>query len=406
MDKRPAILIIVENLPVPQDRRVWQEARALRDAGYRVLIICPQMLGYTRAHEMLEEIEIYRHPMVLEAKGFLGFFLEYASALWGETRLAWSAWRQHRFQLIHLCNPPDLLFLVAWPFKLLGVKVIFDVHDLWPEMFEAKFGRRGLFYWCVRLAQRLNFACADVVLATNASSREAALRQGKKHPDRVFIVRTAPKVGEVVGPPDVRLKQGRRFLVGYVGVMGSADGVHLLLEAAADLVYRRGRRDTQFLLLGSGPEYEDLLRRREQLDLVEYVDMPGWAENEVLFPALRTIDLGVTCDPPNSYNHSCTMNKVLEYMAFGKAQVLFDLRESRVVAGEAASYVSETTPQALAAAVSRLLDDSASRERMGRLGAERMRAELTWEKSVEALLSAYQQALNCGRSGPASISRL
>ncbi|MEW6159197.1 MAG: glycosyltransferase, partial [Verrucomicrobiota bacterium] len=166
------ILIIVENLPVPLDRRVWQESSALRDAGYEVVVVCPQMRGYTLPEEKLEDIQIYRHWISEEAGGFIGFFREYASALWGEWRLAWKAWRRHRFKLIHLCNPPDLLFLVAWPFKLFGVRILYDVHDLWPEMFEAKFGRRGLFYWLVRAAERLTYAAADVVLATNESVRQ------------------------------------------------------------------------------------------------------------------------------------------------------------------------------------------------------------------------------------------
>src|SRR5688572_27125735 len=227
---RPGVLIIVENLPVPLDRRVWQESMALRDAGYEVVVICPQMKGYTAPEEKLEGIQIYRHKMLPEARGLLGFFAEYASALWGETRLAWKAFRRHHFKVIHMCNPPDLIFAVAWPFKLFGVRVIFDVHDLWPEMFEAKFHKRNLFYWAVRLAQRLNYACADVVIATNETNRQAALTNGRKDPSRVFVVRTAPKIPEKDLPPNPSLTKGRDYLVGYVGVMGSADGVNLLLE--------------------------------------------------------------------------------------------------------------------------------------------------------------------------------
>src|SRR6266513_4462679 len=237
---KPAVLIIVENLPVPLDRRVWQESCALRDAGYEVVVICPQMRGYTQAEETAEGIQIYRHWISGEAGGFIGFFREYATALWGETRLAWRAWRRHRFKIIHLCNPPDLLFLVAWPFKLFGVRVIYDVHDLWPEMFEAKFGKRGIFYWYVRLAERLNYACADVVLATNESVRQIALKRGGKSPDRVFVVRTAPKIAGVQGPIDPAMKKGKRYLVGYVGVMGNADGIDYLIDAAAHLVHKIG----------------------------------------------------------------------------------------------------------------------------------------------------------------------
>lgn len=394
MSKSVPILIIVENLPLPLDRRVWQEACALRDAGYDVHCICPQMKGYTAPFEELEQIKIYRHKIHLEANGILGFFLEYTSALFGEKLLAWKIWWKHRFRLIHLCNPPDLLFLVAWPFKLFGVRIIYDVHDLWPEMFEAKFNKKGLLYWAVRLAQRLTYACADVVLATNETNRAIAIKNGGKQPDRVFLVRTAPKIPDLSNtPPDPALKRGKKYLVGYVGVMGSADGVHHLLESAKTVVHEMGRKDIQFLLMGSGPEFDSLVALRDSLNLKEFVDLPGWAYNDFLFKALQTIDLGVTCDPPNAYNHSCTMNKVLEYMAFGKAQVMFDLVESRASALDAGLYVPGASPKKLAEAMVSLLDDPVRREEMGKKGAERLKNELNWGRSVQELLAAYVKAL-------------
>src|SRR5688572_5810017 len=201
------------------------------------------MRGYTESEEILEGIQIYRHWISEEAGGFVGFFREYASALWGEWWLAWKAWRRHRFRLVHLCNPPDLLFLVAWPFKLLGARIIYDVHDVWPEMFEAKFGQRGVFYWIVRVAERLTYACANVVMATNESVKQIALARGGKSSDRVFVVRTAPKIKGLDQTADPALKCGRQFLVGYVGVMGDADGVNYLIDAAHYIVNGRGRND-------------------------------------------------------------------------------------------------------------------------------------------------------------------
>ena len=393
---RPAVLILVENLPVPLDRRVWQEARALRDAGYDVAVVCPKMRGFTLGEERLEGIQIYRHWISGESGGLAGFVLEYATALWGQSWLAWRAWWRHRFRVIHLCNPPDLLFLVAWPFRLLGVRVIYDVHDLWPEMFEAKFAGRGPFYWAVRVAERLTYACADAVLATNESVRAAAMQRGRKPPGKIFLVRTAPQISGPDAAADPALRRGRRYLVGYIGVMGSADGVQYLLDAAAHLVHQLGRRDVQFLLMGTGPEYERLLHWRDAAGLKEFVEMPGRVTNEFLFSALRTIDLGVSGDPKNSYNDHCTMNKVLEYMVSGKAQVMFDLKEGRESAGGAAVYVTENSAPKLAEAIGRLLDDPAMRERMGRLGAERIRSELGWERSVDQLLRAYREVLGEG----------
>ena len=391
---KPAILILVENLPVPLDRRVWQESCALRDAGYEVVVICPQMRGYTVPYELLEGIHIYRHWISEEAAGFVGFFREYASALWGEWWLAWKVWRKHRFQLIHLCNPPDLLWLVAWPFKaLFGTKVIYDVHDAWPEMFEAKFGGRGLLYWAVRTFERLTYAVADVVLVTNRSVMQIALDRGGKLPWEVFEVRTAPKIATTQAKVDPALRRGRRFLVGYVGVMGNADGVDYLVNAAAHIVHKLGRRDVQFLLMGTGPEHAGLVALRDKLGLQEFVDLPGRVSNDFLFSALRTIDLGVACDPINPYNDHCTMNKTLEYMAFGKPQVLFGTKEGRASAGDAAVYVDENSVEKLAAAILATLDDEAGRGRMGQLGEERMRTVLNWERSVEQLLTAYGSAL-------------
>jgi glycosyltransferase involved in cell wall biosynthesis len=395
MTTKPAILILVENLPVPLDRRVWQESCALRDAGYQVVVICPQMRGFTAPEEVVEGIQIYRHWISEEAGGFVGFFREYLSALWGETRLTWRAWRRHRFRLVHLCNPPDLLFLVGLPFKVLfGVKVIYDVHDLWPEMFEAKFGKRGLLYWAVRLAERLTYASADVVLATNESVRRTALDRGGKADAEVFVVRTAPTIAALNYQSDPTLKKGRAYLVGYVGVMGNADGVNYLMDAAAYLIHNLGRKDVQFLLMGTGPEHATLMVQRDRLGLQDYVDLPGRVTNEFLFAALQTMDVGVSCDPINPYNDHCTMNKVLEYMTFAKPQVLFSLKEGRASAGDAAIYVSENSAVKLAEAIHGLLDDPAAREKMGRLGQERILTQLNWERSAQQLSNAYKVALS------------
>ncbi|MBI1840444.1 MAG: glycosyltransferase family 4 protein [Verrucomicrobia bacterium] len=393
MPERGAILILVENLPVPLDRRVWQESCALRDAGYQVIVICPKMRGYVKSEEFLDGIQIYRHWISDEAGGLAGFLGEYASALWGEFHLACKAWWRHRFRVIHLCNPPDLLFLVALPFKLLGVKVVYDIHDAWPEMFEAKFRRRGLLYWAVRVAERLTHAVADTVLATNQSTRAIAWERGGKATDEVFIVRTAPKIATQETPTNPALKKGRRYLVGYVGVMGDADGVRYAIEAAEYLVRKRGRSDIQFLLMGVGPEYQRLIAMRDEKGLQEHVDLPGRVSNEFLFAALKTMDLGISCDPINPYNDHCTMNKVLEYMAFGKPQVLFDLKEGRFSAGDAAVYVGENSPIALGETIAAVLDDPDSRERMGRRGLERFKSELNWERSVQQLLLAYHRTL-------------
>lgn len=388
------VLIIVENLPVPLDRRVWQEACALRDAGHDVTVICPQMRGFVQADEVLDGIQIYRHWISQEARGIRGFISEYSSALWGEFGCALKAWKKKRFDVIHLCNPPDLLFLVALPFKLFaGVKVIFDVHDLWPEMFEAKFGRRGLLYHAVRLAERCTLGLADAVMATNQSVLASVKHRGRKSDDEVFVVRTAPNKLNTHCPEDPALRKGRRFLVGYIGVMGNADGVDYLVRAAKHIVEARGRSDVQFLLMGGGPEYDELVKLRDSLGLQAFADMPGRVTNEFLFTALKTMDLGVACDPINDYNDHCTMNKTLEYMAFSKPQVMFGTVEGRYSAGDAALCIMENSAEKLGDGILELLDDEPRRQRLGRIGHQRLSTELSWERSVEQLLKTYQRAM-------------
>jgi len=387
------VLILVENLPVPFDRRVWQEACALRDAGHQVTVICPQMRGYTQPEEVLEGIQIYRHWISGEANSVGGFVSEYASALWGEFCCALKAWRRGGFDVIHLCNPPDLLFLIALPFKLLGgVKVIFDVHDLWPEMFEAKFGRRGLMYWAVRIAERCTLALANVVIATNQSVLRAVKERGKLRDDRAFVVRTAPNRMKTTAEPDESLRAGKKHLVGYIGVMGNADGVDYLVRAADHIVKMRQRTDVQFLLMGSGPEHAELLKLRDQLCLQEHIRMPGRVSDEFLCRALRSIDLGVACDPINAYNDHCTRNKVLEYMAFAKPIVMFGTVEGRFSAGDGAVYVMENSAEQLGDAILTLLDDESRRQTLAAAGHTRLTQELNWERSVEQLLAAYRAA--------------
>lgn len=387
------VLILVENLPVPFDRRVWQEACALRDAGHQVTVICPRMRGYTQAEEVLEGIQIYRHWISGEAGSLFGFVAEYASALWGELTCALKAWCRGGFDVIHLCNPPDLLFLVALPFKLFaGVKVIFDVHDLWPEMFEAKFGKRGLMYWAVRAAERCTLALADVVIATNQSVLAAVKQRGKLREDQAFVVRTAPNRMSTSVPPDDTLRSGRKHLVGYVGVMGNADGVDYLIRAAHHMVTTRQRRDVQFLLMGSGPEHAALLALRDELGLQDCISMPGRVSDEYLCRGLRSIDVGVACDPINAYNDHCTMNKVLEYMAFAKPIVMFGTVEGRFSAGDGAVYVMENSAEKLGDAILDLLDNEARRGALASAGHLRLTQDLNWSRSVEQLVLAYDKA--------------
>lgn len=387
------ILIIVENLPVPFDRRVWIEARTLAAAGAKVSIICPIMKGYDAEYEMIEGIEVWRHPLK-EAKGALGYLQEYGSALWHESRLAWKIHRKHRLDAIHGCNPPDLIFLVALPFRGEGVRYLFDHHDINPELFEAKFEKRGMLWKAVSLFERLTFKAASVSIATNESYRQIAINRGGMNPDDVFVVRSGPDLSRVRQvPPNPAWRMGRDYLVGYVGVMGEQEGIDLLLESARILIKDRGRTDIQFALVGSGPALDEMKALAGSLGIVDYVSFLGRAPDEDLFEILCTADVCVNPDRVNPMNDQSTMNKIMEYMAMGKPVVQFDVKEGHASAQDASLYAAANDPVDFADKIEQLLADPALREQMGRYGETRVREELSWDTQIPALLSAYQRLL-------------
>ena len=391
-DSRIAVCIIVENLPVPFDRRVWQEARALAEAGYRVSVICPKGRGYEKAREAIDGIEIYRHRL-WEASGPLGYLLEYACALSAEFWLAIKVYRRTRFRILHAANPPDTIWLIGLFFKFFGVRFIFDHHDLNPELYEAKFGNRGLFYRLVRLAERLTFKTAAVSIATNESYREIAVSRGGMHPDRVFTVRSCPDLRNVrLQPARPELKEGRTFLVVYVGVMGPQDGLDTLLESIDYIVHEAKRNDITFALIGAGTELPRIqsLARRKMLDA--QVRFTGRIPDAELAAYLSTADVGVAPDPKNPMNDKSTMNKILEYMAYGRPIVLFDLTEGRRSAGEAALYATPNDPVDFARRLLLLLDSEHMRRQLGDCGRKRIEETLNWEIEKKALLAAYDAA--------------
>jgi glycosyltransferase involved in cell wall biosynthesis len=392
---KPGVLIIVENLTVPLDRRVWQEATTLRDAGYTVSVVCPKGGRHTAAYELLDGIHVFRHPMPLEADGALGYAIEYSSALFWELVLAWRVYFKVGFDVIQACNPPDTIFLVAGLFKaLFGTPFVFDHHDINPELYEAKFGRRGFFHRLLVGLERLTFRTADVSIATNEAFKEIAVGRGGMDPDRVFIVRSIPDVSRFRRvEPRADLKNGRRHLVGYVGIMGAQDGVDLLVDAMHELVNVRGRTDVQCAIVGSGTAVEGLQAQVARLGLEDYVTFTGFVSGQPLMRTLSTFDIGVIPDPKNVYNDRISMNKVFEYMTLGIPFVGFDLVEGRKIAGDAALYAADNSPVSLAANMARLLDDRALYDRLAVIGRERAKAQLRWETERAQLLAAYELAL-------------
>ena len=395
MSKAPGILIIVENLTVPLDRRVWQEARTLKEAGYTVSVVCPKGGKYTAPYEVLEGIHVFRHPLPYEADGALGYALEYSWALAWEFALSVKAYFKVGFDAVQACNPPDLLFLIGGFWKyLFGKRFVFDHHDINPELFEAKFGKQGHFHHLLLWLEKLTFRTADVSIATNETFKEIAVRRGGMSPERVFVVRSIPDLTRFKRvAPKMELKNGRKNLIGYVGIMGAQDGVDLLIDAMDTLVNVNGRRDVQCAIVGSGTELPRLEAMVAAKSLADYVTFTGFLSGEPLLQAFSTFDIGVIPDPKNTYNDKISMNKVFEYMTLGIPFVGFDLIETRKASGEAALYAADNNPADLAAKMAQVLDDVDLRGALSEEGASRARALLKWETERARLLAAYELAL-------------
>jgi glycosyltransferase involved in cell wall biosynthesis len=388
-----AVCIVVENLPVPFDRRIWQEASALRDAGYRVSIICPKGKGFESSRETLDGIEIYRHN-IWEASGLLGYLAEYTWALAVELFLAVRIYRKTRFRILQAANPPDTIFLIGLVFKCFGVRFIFDHHDLNPELFEAKFKKHGLFYRMVCLAERWTFRTATVSIATNESYREIAVERGGMSPGKVFVVRSLPDLNHIHPiAPCAELKEGKTYLVAYVGVMGFQDGLDLLLESVEYIVKKRNRRDALFVMIGSGTEVPRLRALTAEKGLNDWVKFTGRISEYELGAYLCTADVCVAPDPKNPMNDKSTMNKILQYMAFGRPLVLYDLTEGRRSAEDTALYAKPNDPVDFAAQVLKLLDSETLRRQLGERARKRIEEKLDWNIEKKTLLAAYQAAL-------------
>ena len=383
-------LILVENLSVPFDRRVWQEATTLRDAGWDVEVICPQGVDRdTEREATVDGVAIHRYPLTAASGGPQGYVREYTAALWHTLRLARKVQKQAPVDVVHLCNPPDLLFLVALVLRLRGTKVVFDQHDLVPELYLSRFRpKRDALYWMVRLVEFLTYRTADVVIATNESYRAKAVGRGRVPGERAFVVRSAPALARFRQvPPEPELARGREHLLVYLGVMGPQDGVDYAVRALAALAERRD--DWHAAFLGGGDAFDDVVALAHRLGLDDRVTFTGMAGDADVRRYLSTACLGIAPDPRNPLNDVSTMNKIMEYMAMGLPMVSFDLTESRVSAGEAAVFARPNDTDEFAALVSELLDDPVRRKQMGEAGRERVAGRLSWPRSQANLIAAY-----------------
>ncbi len=386
-------LILVENLSVPLDRRVWQESTALRQAGWEVHVICPKGAKQdTEVEAVIDGVHIHRYPLRAATGGPAGFLREYGSALWHTFRLAR---RLGRFDVVHGCNPPDLFFLLALAMRRRGTRYVFDQHDLVPELYLSRFGRgRDLLFRAVSWMERMTYRAAHVVIATNESYRQVALSRGGKRPEEVFVVRSAPVVERFHQvPPDASVRRGKPYLLCYLGVMGPQDGVDYALRSLARLRDEHGRADWHAVFVGGGDTFDAMVGLARELGLDDCVEFTGRIPDEDLMRYLSTADVCLSPDPLNPLNDVSTMNKVMEYMAMSRPIVSFELREARVSAGEAALYAPANDESEFAKLITRLLDDPEERRRMGEIGRERVAGPLSWDHSKTALLAAYEAAV-------------
>jgi len=390
------ILIIVQNLPVPFDRRVWLECKALVAAGHQVSVVCPKGKD-DPAYAVIDTVRLYKYRPFAPGGSKIGFISEYVYSFLATARLTLKARRRGgRFDAMQACNPPDIFWPIALFLRFFDrTRFVFDHHDLCPELYESRFpdgpklAHKGLL-----ALERRTHRTANHVISTNESYREIAITRSGKASTDVTVVRTGPDPDRLFrGPAEPELRRGRRFLAVYIGVMGPQDGVDIVLRAAAVIVHELHRDDIAITLIGSGDCFDELVALRDDLDLSGHVEFTGRAPDDRVSRIMSTADVGLSPDPKNPLNDLSTMNKTMEYMAFELPVVAFDLRETRVSAGDAAVYVKPNDVNDYAAAIVELMDDESARAELGKLGRARVEQELAWTHQERAYLGVYQAIL-------------
>jgi glycosyltransferase involved in cell wall biosynthesis len=396
--RRRTALLLSENAPVPADRRVWNECRTLRDAGWEVVVACAQDPGDAApAFAVVEGVEIHRYPLRPSGGGAAGYVREYGQASLRLHALVRRLARERHFDVVHAANPPDFLLSAARQLRRRGTRLIFDHHDLVPELYRTRFGD-GAGHRAALAAERLAFGLADVVISTNESYRRIAIERGGRDPADIFVVRNGPDITRFAPvAPDPRLKGDAPHLLAYLGIMGPQDGIDHALHALAWLHARR--RDWRAVFVGTGEVVDEMRALATELGIDGHVEFVGWRGDDDIRRILSTADLCLAPDPPSPLNDLSTMMKIPEYLAMGRPVVSYDLHESRVSAGPAALFAEHARPESLGRCVEVLLDDPVLREQMGRAGLRRARTELSWQFSAPILCAAYERALT--RPAPA-----
>ena len=391
-------VIIVENLPVPFDRRVWQEAQALHRAGWTVSVICPTNSDFPKTFEVIDDIAIYRHPLPPEGRGGLAYLREYSAALFHEFRLLFKVHRERGFSIIQACNPPDIIFLAALPFKLMGKRFIYDQHDVSPELFVVKFGKKGFLYRALMFFERMSYRMADHVITANATFKDIAASRGGKTPSQVEVVYGVPdrqRIRRV--EPEPGLHGGRKFVLGYVGIINEQDGVDHLVRAVAHLVKVSGFRDFRAVVVGSGPALELVRALARSLEVDDFILFSGYLKGETLLAYLSAFDIGIIPDPLNEANDLMSMNKVFEYCALGIPTACYPLKETKRLLGDAGVYAPSHDPAGLAEACLSLMQDESLRTRSAAAAAKLSAEKFLWENEARKYVATYERVLCCLR---------
>ncbi len=390
------VLMVVENVPAPADRRVWPEAITLRDQGHQVSIISPKGTStYRESYICIENIHIYRYRIPTFGSKYLAYLMEYSIAVIMTFWLSLKVWRRHGFDVIHAANPPDFFFVIGLFYRLFGKKFVFDQHDIAPELFQVKFSHKTkLLHKLLLLLEKCSYRYAHLVVTSNLSQKRLAIERGHCPPDKVYVVRNGPNLRQMrLVTPEPGLKRGFPYLLAYVGLMEVQDGVENCLYALDHLVHKRGRRDVSLVLMGGGGQLSWLQSLAHNMKLDEYVNFAGFTAREDVVRYLTVADVGLVPDPQNGVNEYCTMIKTMEYMALGKPVVAFDLLETRFSAQDSALYATPNLVEDFACKIETLLDNEELRRSLGNTGRERVVKALSWEETRKNLLLAYELLL-------------
>ena len=387
------VLIAVENMSYTYDTRVRNIARTLADVGHRVCVLCPRDAG-DPSRRVDGNITVYFFPLPGFPGGVIGHLLEYAYCSVAITFGSLLVYCRTRFDVIHICNPPDIFFPLGCFFRLLGRHFIFDLHDLCPELWQVQYAKWPAVHRLLLLTERLSLRSANHVLVTSETARRSVCNRAKLDPARVSLVSNGPDLTRFLKPTYQVRSKARVREIGYVGEMNAQDCLDLLLLAARHIRRDLGRGDIRFVLIGDGNARDELRNMAERLGLTEEVQFTGRLSPVDAMKRLESCSLCVQPDRKNPFNDSCVMVKSLEYMALGKAFVAFDLIETQRVCGDAALYATDNSYQKLAELLVKLADDAGLRRRLGERGRSRIEQELAWSFSRPRLLRVYRGAGN------------